>query len=230
MLVSGAGAASATKADARVWIRDVTPNPVVVKPGAETTAYVHVRATSDVSKVVLTVIPTGAEMRIMQAKEPKVLESWRFSVGFTENDPAGKWKATATAYNAKGEEVAKDDAFFAVEIEEGKAETRITRFSADPYKVRKGKSIYFSGLLQELEHGDWDGVRGEKVHIYYRANGSSGWKWVASDRTDRWGKFYAKTKAYRSGTFRAVFPGDSELEGTKSRTDYVRVYGSWWRR
>jgi hypothetical protein len=229
MLVSGAGAASATKADERVWIRDITPNPVVVKPGSETTAYFHVKATSDVDKVVVNVMPASEGMRTMQAKEPKALESWRFSLGFTENDPAGKWKATAIAYNEKGEEVAKDDAFFSVEILKGKADTRITRFSADPYKVRKGKSIYFSGRLQELEHGDWDGVRGEKVHVYYRANGSSGWKWVASDWTDRWGKFYAKTKAYRSGTFRAVFHGDHDLEGATSRSDYVRVYGAWWR-
>lgn len=228
MLVTGAGAASATKVDTQLKIRDITPNPVVVKAGAETTAYFDIGASSDVQKVELSVAPAEG-FRTMRAKDVKDLEGWRFAIGFNENDPAGKWKATAVAFDAKGKELATDTAFFAVEIEKGKAETRISRFSADPWKVRKGKSIYFSGRLQVNDDG-WEGVRGEKVNIYVRTSGSSGWKWVGSDWTDRRGKFYAKTKAYRSGFFRAVYAGDDELEGSTSRSDYVRVYGSWWRR
>ncbi|TMR24047.1 hypothetical protein ETD86_05855 [Nonomuraea turkmeniaca] len=229
MLVSGAGAASATKTDTQLRIRDITPNPVVVKAGAETTAYFDVGASSDVKKVELSVAPAEDGFRTMRTKDVKDLEGWRYAIGFNENDPAGKWKATAVAFDGAGKEIAKDEAFFAVEIQKGKADTRISRFSADPYKVRKGKSIYFSGRLLVNDDG-WEGVRGEKVNIYYRANGSSAWKWVASDWTGRSGKFYAKTKAYRSGTFRAVYAGDNELEPAVSRSDYVRVFGSWWRR
>ncbi|MEV4172266.1 hypothetical protein [Nonomuraea sp. NPDC049709] len=230
MLVSGAGAATAaTKTDTQLKIRDISPNPVVVKADAETTAYFDVGASSDVAKVELSVAPADANFRTMRGKDVKDLEGWRWAIGFNENDPAGKWRATAVAFDKGGKEIAKDEAFFSVEIVKGKADTRISRFSADPYKVRKGKSIYFSGRLLVDDHG-WEGVRGERVSIYYRANGSSAWKWVASDWTDRGGKFYAKTRAYKSGTFRAVYAGDDELEGAKSRTDYVRVYGSWWRR
>ncbi|MGN9838439.1 hypothetical protein ACTMTI_10005 [Nonomuraea sp. H19] len=228
MLVTGAHAASAsTTLDTELKIRSISPNPVEVKAGAETTAYFDIGASSDVKKVELSVAPEGA--RTLAAKDVKDLEGWRFAVPFTENDPAGKWQATAVAFDAAGKELAKDTAFFSVEVEKGKAETRISRFTADPYKVRKGKSIYFSGRLQVDDDG-WEGVRGEKVSIYYRANGSGGWKWVTSAYTKWGGKFYAKTKAYRSGTFRAVYHGDDELDGATSRTDYVRVYGSWWRR
>jgi hypothetical protein len=229
MLVTGAGAASATKVDTELRIRSITPNPVVVEAGAETTAFIDVGASSDVKKVEVTVAPEDNGFRTMNAKDVRHLQSWRFAVGFNENDPDGKWKATAVAFDDKGKEIAKDESFFSVEIKKGKAETRISRFSADPYKVRKGKNIYFSGRLLVDDDG-WEGVRGEKVNIYVRSNGSSGWKWVASDWTDRGGKFYAKTKAYRSGFFRAVYAGDDELEGSTSRSDYVRVFGSWWRR
>ncbi|MGW4800562.1 hypothetical protein ACWEPC_49905 [Nonomuraea sp. NPDC004297] len=228
MLVSGAGAAGATvKRDTQLVIRDISPNPVVVKKGSETTAYFNVGASSDVEKVELSVAPASATFRTMRTKDIKDLEGWRWAIGFNENDYAGKWKATAVAFDKSGKEIAKDDSFFSVEIEKGKAETRISRFSADPYKVRKGKSIYFSGRLQVDDRG-WEGVRGKRVNIYYQANGSSAWKWVASDWTSRGGKFDARTKAYKSGTFRAVFNGDRELDGAKSRTDYVRVYS--WRR
>ncbi|MEV1177668.1 hypothetical protein [Nonomuraea sp. NPDC049784] len=228
MLLSGAGAAAAaTKTDTQLKIRDITPNPVVVKTGAETTAYFDIGASSDVKKVELSVAPEG--VRTLRAKDVKDLEGWRFAVGFTEGDATGKWSATAVAFDSAGKQIAKDTAFFSVELQKSKAETRISRFSADPYKVRKGKKIEFSGRLQVNDEG-WEGVRGEKVNVYFRANGSSGWKWVASARTKWGGKFYTTTRAYKSGTFRAVFSGDDELQGATSRTDYVRVYGPWWRR
>ncbi|GAA2205979.1 hypothetical protein GCM10009850_014370 [Nonomuraea monospora] len=228
MLVSGAGIASAaTKADTQLVIRDISPNPVVVKKGSETTAYFDVGASSDVQKVELSVAPAENNFRTLRTKDIKDLEGWRWAIGFNENDYAGKWKATAVAFDKDGKEIAKDDAFFSVEVEKGKLETTISRFSADPSKVRKGKSIHFSGRLLADDDG-WEGVRGEKVNIYYKASYRSGWKWVASDWTGRGGKFYAKTKAYKSGTFRAVYAGDDELEGAKSRSDYVRVYS--WRR
>ncbi|GAA3218618.1 hypothetical protein [Nonomuraea helvata] len=228
MLLSGAGAASAaTKADTQLKIRDITPNPVVVKAGAETTAYFDIGASSDVKKVELSVAPDS--VRTLRAKDVRDLEGWRFAVGFTDGDATGKWSATAVAFDSAGKEIAKDTAYFSVELEKGKAATRITSFSADPYKIRKGKRIEFSGRLQVDDEG-WEGVRGERVNVFFRANGSSGWKWVASANTRWGGKFYASTRAYKSGTFRAVFAGDDDLQGATSRTDYVRVYGPWWRR
>ncbi|MBF8192901.1 hypothetical protein ITP53_45940 [Nonomuraea sp. K274] len=229
MLVSGAGAASATTTDTRLAIRDISPNPVVVKAGSETTAYFDVGASSDVQKVELSVAPASG-FHTMRTKSVKDLEGWRFAIGFNQNDPAGKWKATAVAFDSAGKQIARDSAFFSLAIVKGKADTRITGFNASPSTVRKGKSIYFSGTLIEKERRGWDGVRNAKVNIYYRANGSSGWKWVDSDRTSGSGKFYAETRAYKSGTFKAVYSGSSKLDDATSRTDYVRVYGSTWRR
>ncbi|MEU8247431.1 hypothetical protein [Nonomuraea sp. NPDC048916] len=225
MLVSGGAAASAQTKAPTVEIQDISPNPVIVKAGSETDVFFKVAASSDVDKVELSVEPDG-QFRTMRAKDVKTLENWRFSIPFTENDPAGKWKATAQGIK-DGKVVVSDTARFWVEIKKDKADTRITRFSADPSKVRKGKSIWFSGRLQVDDHG-WEGLSGQTVKVYYRANGSSGWKWVASTKTKWSGKFVTKTRAYKSGTFKAVYSGNWKLEGSESRTDYVRVYGSWW--
>ncbi|MEV0198112.1 hypothetical protein [Nonomuraea sp. NPDC050691] len=222
MLVSGGGAAMAKTKASTVDIRDISPNPVVVKGDSETEAFFKVDASSDVDNVKLSVTPLG--VRTLRAQEAKQVESWRFSVPFNSDDPAGKWRATAQAFK-DGKVVATDEAVFSVEIQQDKAETRISRFSADPYKVRKGKSVWFSGRLQVDDEG-WEGVRGEKVNVYYRANGSSGWKWVASATTKWGGKFTTKSRAWKSGTFKAVYEGNDELQGSESRTDYVRVI-SW---
>ncbi|MEO3871752.1 hypothetical protein ABGB18_23295 [Nonomuraea sp. B12E4] len=226
MLVAGAGAASAstttsahTSADVR--IRDISPNPVVVKDGDEAKAYFNIAATRDVRRVSLSVAPVSGQ-HTMSAKSVKDLHHWRYSVEFNDNDQAGKWKATAVAYNRYGKVVAKDDSYFSVIIKK-KDDTRIS-LNAGPSKVRKGKSVYFSGVLQAKDHR-WEGVRGEKVNVYYRQSGSSVWKWVASDYTSWGGKYSAKTRAYKSGTFKAVYAGDSRLQDTTSRYDYVRVYG-----
>ncbi|MFC5820803.1 hypothetical protein [Nonomuraea harbinensis] len=230
MLMSGGSAVAATTTKApKVEILDVSPNPVVVKHGSETVARFKVGASSDVEKVELSVEPADSKFRTLRGKEVKPLENWRFSVPFTSHDPEGKWKAIATAFDKEGKRVAHDTSFFYVDVRKGwsKADTRLS-FDASPSKVRKGKPVYFSGRLL-AERGDhWRAVRYEKVHVYYKANRFSGWKWVASDRTDRHGKFYAKDRAYRSGSYKAVFKGDRKLDDATSRTDYVRVYS--WRR
>ncbi|WP_336212372.1 hypothetical protein [Nonomuraea sp. LPB2021202275-12-8] len=223
MLMSGGVATAATTTAPTVEILDVSPNPVVVERGGETTANFKVGASSDVQKVELSVEPVDSRARTLRAKDVKELENWRFSVPFNSNDFEGKWKATATATDKEGKTVS-DSSYFYVDIRRGKADTRISRFSADPYKVRQGKSIYFTGRLQAEFDDEWKGVRNQSVSVYYRANGSSGWKWVASDKTDWRGKFSAKTRAWKSGTFKAVYKGSWKLDGTTSRSDYVRVY------
>ncbi|GAA0943540.1 hypothetical protein [Nonomuraea longicatena] len=222
MLLSG-GSALAQQRTSSVEIKDITPNPVSVKQGGETTAYFKVGASSDVDKVTLRVRLDG-QFRTLSEKTVSD-RNWRFSVDFNDSDE-GRWTAIAEAFK-DGKKVAEDTAAFAVEVEDaGKADTRITRFTADPYKVRKGKSIHISGRLQADEDG-WEGASGEKVGIYYRANGNSGWKHIGTTTTKWGGKFNASTRAWKSGSFKAVFEGTDELNGSESGSDYVRVYKRW---
>ncbi|WP_049573117.1 hypothetical protein [Nonomuraea sp. SBT364] len=228
MLMSGGAANAATKAS-EVEILDISPNPVVVRGDSETNVKFKVGASSDVERVELSVEPDGRHARTLVARDVRELEKWLFNVPFNKNDQEGKWKATAVAFDDDGDKVASDTIRFYVDVRKGKSDTRITRFSADPtYKVRKGRTIRFSGRLQAEDRG-WEPLRNQKVHIYYRASGSSGWKWVDSDRTNWRGDFYASTRAYKSGTFKAVYKGSWKLDDSESRQDYVRVYGGWHR-
>ncbi|MEV0582092.1 hypothetical protein [Nonomuraea sp. NPDC050310] len=219
LLVTGGAANAAT--DPSVEIVDIAPNPVVVPKTGEIVVKITVETSPDVDKVEVSVKPKDAQARTLSARNI-TQDKWVFSVPFNAGDPAGKWLATAVGTDNETGKKDSDKATFALEVPKSKLDTRFKRFSADPGTVKKGKKIYFSGRLQA--HDDaWGGVEDAEVEIYYRANGHSGWKYVTSTDTDENGKFYAKTKAYRSGTFKAVFDGDDELNGSASNYDYVRV-------
>lgn len=224
LLVTGGTAAQARTA-LDVQIQDIQPEPVVVTKGGETTATFFVEATKD-AKVELRVEPVS-DIRTFAAKSVSVIPdgaNWKFTVPFSSGDE-GKWRAIATA--TKGSETDRDKATFEVEVKGGKADTRITSFRANPDPVKKGRTIWFSGRLQADDEG-WDGLSDSEVEIYFRASGSSGWKYVTSADTRWGGKFSARTRASKSGTFKAVYDGDDDNNGSESRTDWVRVYS--WRR
>ncbi|MEU4325968.1 hypothetical protein [Nonomuraea dietziae] len=219
LLVTGGAAAQATALD--VQIEDINPDPVVVAKGGEATASFYVDVTKG-ANVELKVEPVG-DVRTFAAKNVTAIpdgDHWKFTVPFNSGD-AGKWRATATA--KKDGETDRDKAYFEVEIQAGKADTRISSFKASPDPVKKGRTIWFSGRLQADEDG-WEGVRGGDVEIYFRASGSSGWKYVTRTESRWGGKFSAQTRAWKSGTFKAVYEGDDETNGSESRSDWVRVY------
>lgn len=228
MLLSGGTAVAATKAPT-VKIRDISPSPVVVWGHKTTTANFKIDAHRWAKKVELTVEPVSPRARTMRAKEVKQLNNWRFAVPFTSHDPEGKWRAVAVAFDKRGKRIAKDTSYFHVDVRKVrvKADTRLT-LDASPSRVRKGKAVSLSGRLVYQQGRSWRAVNREKVDIYFRAAGTRAWKWVKSDRTDRWGKFSVKDRALRSGSYKAVFKGDRKLDKATSRTENVRVYN--WRR
>ncbi|GII00600.1 hypothetical protein [Planobispora takensis] len=229
LLTAGAGTASATRAELTVKITDVAPNPVVVKGGDDTKVTIEVR-TTEATRVDLRLRPDSDRARTLAEEEPKLFHQgdlWRFSADFDKSDFEGRWLAIAEAYDKDGKKVT-DQVTFSVKHEQSAAPTRLSRFSAEPGSVRKGRWIHFSGRLQVREDWRWQGVDDEEVEIYFRSRGSSAWKYVTSADTDHRGRFYAKARAFRSGEFRAVFEGDDELRESVSRSDWVRV--RTWRR
>ncbi|GAA3440847.1 hypothetical protein [Planomonospora venezuelensis] len=226
VLAAGAGTASATQAELGVNISEVSPNPVVVRGGRDVEVTIEVRAT-EAERVELRLRPDTDDPHTLVAKEPKLVrdgELWRYVTSFDKSDYRGRWVAIADAYGKDGKK-ATDTTGFTVKYVGGwkKADTRLADFDAGPEPVRKGRTLYFSGRLQARDHWKWRGVRGEEVEIYFRSGHSSAWKYVTSAET-RWdGKFHAKTRAYRSGEFRAVFDGDRRLDDSSSRPDWVKV-------
>ncbi|WP_084961019.1 hypothetical protein [Thermoactinospora rubra] len=226
LLVSG-GAASATTTAPSVEITDIAPNPVVVPKGGSASVKIVVEASQDVDKVEVHVKPKDSDVQTLVARQIQQTDKWVFSVPFSSNDPVGRWQATVVGTDKETGKTDTDKATFVVEAAKGKLDTRFKYFSAGPSSVKKGKKIYFSGRLQVNDDG-WENLGDADVDIYYRKSGTSGWKWVASAETNDYGRFWAKTRAWKSGTFKAVFDGDDELNGSTSGYDYVRVRSGWY--
>ncbi|GAA3089332.1 hypothetical protein [Streptosporangium carneum] len=101
--------------------------------------------------------------------------------------------------------------------------SRIVDFGAGPDPVDQGDRIGVGGRLQvDTGHG-WQGHRGRKVFILFRADGESRWNDVATDRTDAQGRFGVDVTATRSGDWRAEFDGADGVEGASSVADHVTV-------
>ncbi|MGW0479505.1 hypothetical protein [Nonomuraea sp. NPDC003214] len=99
-------------------------------------------------------------------------------------------------------------------------DSRITGFNAYHEPVTRGDRLSFTGTLQ-VE--GWRDLPGERVSIMFKEHGSSHWRRVTSDVTDRDGRFWARATAYDSGWWRAEFDGARGVDGSVSGTDWVRV-------
>ncbi|WP_214110364.1 hypothetical protein [Acrocarpospora catenulata] len=101
-------------------------------------------------------------------------------------------------------------------------DSRIIRFNASPEPVKYGKYLSLRGTLQVEQRWDWDGYGDAKITIWFRAKGGS-WKYVKTTWTNSSGKFFTKTKATKSGDWKAVFAGERHIDPSSSARDYVKV-------
>ncbi|GAA1012694.1 hypothetical protein Aple_102670 [Acrocarpospora pleiomorpha] len=100
-------------------------------------------------------------------------------------------------------------------------DSRIIKFNASPEPVKYGKYVYLRGVLQVEDRWSWDGYDG-KVSIWFKTKHGS-WKYVKTTWSNGSGKFYTKTKATKSGYWKAVFGGDRDVDPSSSARDWVRV-------
>jgi 5-hydroxyisourate hydrolase-like protein (transthyretin family) len=102
-----------------------------------------------------------------------------------------------------------------------RAASRVTGFNASPEPARYRQYLRFTGKLQ-VDDGSWEGYRA-KVALYFKATGSTKWRYVKTTSANGSGKLYTKTRTYGSGYWKFVFNGDDDFYGDSSRSDYVRV-------
>ncbi|MFC4536790.1 hypothetical protein [Sphaerisporangium dianthi] len=145
-------------------------------------------------------------------------QKWQGTRTFTRSDAAGKWNVTAKATSAVGTGTASDD-FLVKQV----WHSHISGFRVGPDPVDEGDRLAARGRLSVERASDWDGYRGKKVSLLFKADGSRRWETVGHDWTDRGGRFWIGTEAVESGWFRAVFAGAPGVRGTSSRPEHVRV-------
>ncbi|MGV9538032.1 hypothetical protein ACWDR9_30855 [Streptosporangium sandarakinum] len=223
MAATTVSAVAATAADPVVSSVKIDPEPIVVTGspvGAEFTF-----TTSGAGKVDFKIKAPGGDWTPLEVKPaPHGLESkWTATKTFDTKDREGRWSYIAVAHGEDGKEDTESGRFTVDVRRHRNLDTRIAGFDARPEPVREGATFGVHGrLLVEGRHG-WQGYGGRTVDILFRADGSSRWEQVGSDRTDRFGGFSEKVTAERSGTWRAVFGGGRGADRAFSGTDHVRV-------
>ncbi|MEW9529816.1 hypothetical protein [Microbispora sp. NPDC049125] len=110
-----------------------------------------------------------------------------------------------------------------VDVKASSKATRISGFDAYPEPVDKGDTLHLRGTLEIGSWKSWDGYKGRRVEIFFKADGGSGWRYVTSDWTDSHGRFYADAEAQASGWWRAEYDGSSGIKGSTGAADHVTV-------
>ncbi|MCP2340412.1 hypothetical protein [Actinomadura rupiterrae] len=103
---------------------------------------------------------------------------------------------------------------------------RFEHFRVSPGKVRKNHSVTVSGsLTRAVSMTKRTGYAGRTIEVVFRFKGKKTWYHLAWAKTDRYGRFSKKVKAYGSGYYAVVFRGgpDTFADWTSGK-DYVRTY------
>lgn len=143
----------------------------------------------------------------------------RFSTG-VKAERSGYWRAEYDGSAVAHKSVSESDQ---VDVRGKNADSRISGFGVTPDPADQGDDLTAFGSLRIGGSHGWDGLRGAKVELLFKADGSHSWRFVGDDRTDRDGRFRIGTTAERSGWFRAEFRGADGVKGSTSRAVHVTV-------
>ncbi|MFC4590029.1 hypothetical protein [Sphaerisporangium corydalis] len=131
-------------------------------------------------------------------------EIWRFNppVGLTRWYPAGRWRAVATARNARGAR-ATATATFLFRKATTFSRVRVTRAK------RRAHAVRVTGTLMRVDptgRFDYWTFPRQRVTLQFRKHAKGRWKKVATTRTNGDGDFARRVRRAR-GTWRVVYPG-----------------------
>ncbi|GII83198.1 hypothetical protein Ssi03_11880 [Sphaerisporangium siamense] len=218
-LVSSPASATAVAAP-EVTSVDVGPSPVVVenKDGRPVTFSFLVDGATSGGFTLKRPDGSTVDVEAKKAGEVGGKQKWEGTRTFGRADAPGTWNVTAKATSVVG--TGKADKDFQVRQV---WETDLAGFGAWPEPVSKGGTLRVRGRLLVNGTGGWRPYAGQKVFVAFRAYGAPGYERVASDRTDRGGRFALGVKALRTGWWRAEYDGSDVAHKTVSDSDRVDV-------
>ncbi|PRX70395.1 hypothetical protein B0I32_101483 [Nonomuraea fuscirosea] len=132
-------------------------------------------------------------------------------------EATGWWRASFSATGTAKGSVSESDR---VDVKRADLASHLVGFDARPEPVDKGDRLAFTGSLRVDGRG---GLAGQRVSVFFKADGSRRWEYVTSDVTSRHGRFWATTRAQTSGWWRAQYAGTRGVNGSTSGADWVRV-------
>ncbi|GAA3113137.1 hypothetical protein GCM10010466_00250 [Planomonospora alba] len=210
----------AAAADHHVAIRSITLRPAnpVVHPDRPVRLVIEVvaRGVSGRDGVTIKVEPgappasarrPGREQGLQQAEESTQRRvpgwrTWRFlpERRLTRWYPTGLWTVTAVAKASDGTRVVRHTGFRL---------RHATDFSALEVGRADG-AVRVSGVLNRVDpqgYLDYAPFPRQRVEIMYRPERGGAWRTVATDVTDRTGRFTRTVRDHRNGQWRVRFPG-----------------------
>lgn len=149
--------------------------------------------------------PRAAEGPVpVQGKTGQRWEMWRFNppVGLTRWYPSGRWRAIATARNARGARVTASSSFLF------KKATVLSGIQVGRARKRH-RAVRLSGTLMRVDptgRFDYWSFPRQRVTLQFRKHGGKTWKTVAKASTNRDGRFVRRVKRAH-GTWRVFYPG-----------------------
>ncbi|MEW9549205.1 hypothetical protein [Nonomuraea sp. NPDC050783] len=126
-----------------------------------------------------------------------------------ETSPTGTWSYLATATGGGQEKSATGT--FEVAVKKP-ADTSFAGFGVRPGVAGRGDVVRVSGRLL----ADGEGYRGQSVSVQFRGRHSGDFREVAKVTTGNGGWFATGVRAWRSGSFRAVFTATAAAKGSVS--------------
>jgi hypothetical protein len=209
-------------ASAAPAVGDVTvnPDPIVVNGPAVDAVFTLVTKEADRAELQIKAPGAGAWTPLTLTRSDDGGQTkWTATRQFDRDSRPGRWSVLAIAHGAGGASDSDNSGF----VVRRTLDTRIAGFDASPEPVFRGGNVVVRGQLRIEGRRGWDGYRGQRVAILFKADESYGWRRVASDWTDRNGRFWASVPARWSGSWKAEYDGRDGVRGSDSRSDHVRV-------
>jgi hypothetical protein len=205
---------TATVHNAKTFVLAKTPPPAIqIAPGGVTTSAKGATLTvqafrpaqTDAAFVVLT-DPAHRSTSPFQAARvggDAKWGLWRAIVTMPNSAAPGTWKATPSFYSGGSPSTGTTGTFTVQQT------PTITSLTATPRKIHADSKVTYKGRLGSyLSNGQWGGLAGQKVSLYYQADGGgAAIRLIATAKTDNTGWFTLPTVIWASGNGWVTYGG-----------------------
>lgn len=216
--------------NAKTFVLTKTPPPAIqITPGRVTTSHQGATLTVDTFR------PAQADAAFVVLTDPAHRSTspfqatrvggdakwglWRAKVTVPGSAAPGTWKATPSFY-AGGSPSTGTTGTFTVQ-----QTPTITSLTATPRKIHADSKVTYKGRLGSyLSNGQWGGLAGQKVSLYYQADGGgAAIRLIATAKTDKSGWFTLPTVIWASGNGWVTYGGSGLYAGARTGNIHIVV-------
>ncbi|MFC1430926.1 hypothetical protein ACEZDB_09670 [Streptacidiphilus sp. N1-3] len=103
-------------------------------------------------------------------------------------------------------------------------QTRVTGGKPSSTSVYSGRTVTFSGSVQQNAGSGWSAVKNQHVYLVFRPYKSKTWTAKTSVKTNSRGTYRISARATRSGTWCVVYLPDTHHVDAEGPMTYVHLH------